>query len=219
MYYSPVKTVCLIQSKLKTEDSKLLCAFKKKKKVIKFTSHTSFNSGFIRTATLWTLGTGCCWACPSVSSCCCWHGCGSPGSSLAQSEWHHTICSANRLISVFLFYLIRAHHAVVPPSAAFCFIPHVSALSCVFLVFFYYHSFLSHFLSILCVIAARFFNSKNMCLKGSVNMKIGEQSTNHFWSFAAKQRRSWSRWGIVLKPTALQEERNSFEKTLFTPSK
>lgn len=65
----------------------------------------SLNSGFTRTAMPLTSATGSCCACPSVLSCWCWHGYGYTGSSLAQSECQHTICSVNHQLSVFLFQL------------------------------------------------------------------------------------------------------------------
>lgn len=47
----------------------------------------SLHTGCTQSATASTLETGSCCASPSALSCCCWHGSGCTGSSLAQSEY------------------------------------------------------------------------------------------------------------------------------------
>lgn len=85
---------------------------------IMFLNPLSLHSAFTQTATASTLPTGSCCACPSVLSCCCWHGSGCTGSSLAQSECQHTICRANHLLSV-LFY---SDYSLCTLHLLFCFI-------------------------------------------------------------------------------------------------
>lgn len=68
--------------------------------------------GFIQTATALTLGSGSSCASPSLLSCCCWHGYGCTGSSLAQSESLHAVFGTNPFLSVYCN--VTVFHSVWP---------------------------------------------------------------------------------------------------------